>query len=39
MESQAVLDSIEENYFHGDFETGKKQWKRCIRFQGDGGQN
>jgi hypothetical protein len=22
-ESQAVLDSIKENYFHGDFETWK----------------
>jgi hypothetical protein len=43
-ESQAVLDSIKENDFHGAFEAWKKQWERCIRSQGDnferdGGQN
>jgi hypothetical protein len=35
MESQAVLDSIKENYFHSDFEAWEKQWDRCIRSQGD----
>jgi hypothetical protein len=34
-ESQAVLDNIVENYFHGAFEAWKKRWDRCIRFQGD----
>jgi hypothetical protein len=43
-ESQAVLDSIKENYFHGAYEAWKKQWDHCIRsqgdyFQGDGSQN
>jgi hypothetical protein len=43
-ESQAVLDSIKENDFHGAFEAWKKQWDRCIRsqgeyFEGDGSQN
>jgi hypothetical protein len=43
-ESQAVLDSIKENYFHGAFEAWKKQWDRCIcsqgdYFEGDGSQN
>jgi hypothetical protein len=32
-ESQAVLDSIKENYFHGAFEAWKKLWDRCS--QGD----
>jgi hypothetical protein len=27
-ESQAVLDSIKENDFHGAFEVWKKQWDR-----------
>jgi hypothetical protein len=27
-ESQAVLDSIKENYFHGAFEAWKKGWDR-----------
>jgi hypothetical protein len=34
-ESQAVLDSIKENYFHGVFQAWKKRWDRCIRSQGD----
>jgi hypothetical protein len=34
-ESQAVLDSIEENDFHGAFEAWKKRWDRCIHSQGD----
>jgi hypothetical protein len=34
-ESQAVLDSIEENYFLGAFESWKKRWDRFIRSQGD----
>jgi hypothetical protein len=34
-ESQVVLDSIRENYFHGVFEVWKKQWDRSIRSQGD----
>jgi hypothetical protein len=34
-ESEAVLDSIKENYFHGAFEAWKKRWDRCIRSQGD----
>jgi hypothetical protein len=43
-ESQAVLDNIKENDFHGDFEARKKRWNRCIRsqgdyFEGDGSQN
>jgi hypothetical protein len=38
-ESQAVLDSIKENYFHGALEAWKKRWDRCIRSQGDGSQN
>jgi hypothetical protein len=41
MTSQAVLNSIKENYFHAAFETWKEQWDRCIRsqrdyFEGDG---
>jgi hypothetical protein len=43
-ESQAVLDSNEENDFHGAFEVWNKQWDHCIRsqgdyFEGDGSQN
>jgi hypothetical protein len=43
-ESQATLDSIKENYFHGAFEAWEKRWDRCIRsqgdyFEGDGSQN
>jgi hypothetical protein len=34
-ESQAVLESIKENDFHGAFEAWKKRWDRCIRTQGD----
>jgi hypothetical protein len=34
-ESQAVLDSIKENYFHDAFEAWKKRWDRCIRSKGD----
>jgi hypothetical protein len=34
-ESQAVLDSSKENYFHSAFEAWKKQWDFCIRSQGD----
>jgi transposase len=34
-ESQAVLDSIKENDFHGAFEVCKKRRDRCIRSQGD----
>jgi hypothetical protein len=35
-ESQAVLDIIKENYFHGAFEARKKKrWDRCIRSQGE----
>jgi hypothetical protein len=34
-ESQAVLDSIKENDFHGAFEVWKKQWDHCICSQGD----
>jgi hypothetical protein len=34
-ESQAVLNSIKENYFRGTFEAWKKCWKRCIRSKGD----
>jgi hypothetical protein len=44
MESQAVLDSIKGNYFHGVSEAWKKRWDSYIRSQGDyfeedGGQN
>jgi hypothetical protein len=43
-ESQAVLDSIKENYFHGTFDEWKQRLDRCIRsqgdyFEGDGSQN
>jgi hypothetical protein len=43
-ESQAVLDSIKENNFHGNFKAWKKWWDRCIcsqrdYFEGDGSQN
>jgi hypothetical protein len=34
-ESQAVLNSIKENDFHGAFEEWKKRWDRYIRSQGD----
>jgi hypothetical protein len=34
-ESQAILDSIKENDFHGAFEAWEKQWDRCICAQGD----
>jgi hypothetical protein len=34
-ESQLVLDSIMENYFHCAFEAWKKWLNRCICFQGD----
>jgi hypothetical protein len=34
-ESQAVLNSIKENYFHSAFEAWKKRWDRCIHSQGD----
>jgi hypothetical protein len=34
-ESQAVLDSIEENGFHGALEAWTKRWDRCTRPQGD----
>jgi hypothetical protein len=34
-ESQAVLDSIKENYFRCAFEAWKKLWDRCIHSQGD----
>jgi hypothetical protein len=34
-ESQAVLDSIKENDFHGAFEAWKKRWDCCIHSQGD----
>jgi hypothetical protein len=34
-ESQAVLDSVKENDFHGTSEAWKKQWDRCIHSQGD----
>jgi transposase len=36
-ESQAVLNSIKENYFHGSFKAKKKNkkgWNHCIRSQG-----
>jgi hypothetical protein len=43
-ESQAVLDSIKENNFHGAFEAWKRRWDRRMRskgdnFEGDGSQN
>jgi hypothetical protein len=45
-ESQAVLNSIKENDFHGAFEAwgGKKKWYRRVHsqgdyFKGDGSQN
>jgi hypothetical protein len=43
-ESQAVLDSIKENGFHGAFEAWKNQCDRSIRshgdcFEGDGRKN
>jgi histone-lysine N-methyltransferase SETMAR len=43
-ESQAVLNSIKENDFHGGLEAWKKRWDHCIRsqgdyFEGDGNQN
>jgi hypothetical protein len=43
-ESQAVLDSIQGNDFHGAFEAWRKRWDRCIcsqedYFEGDGSQN
>jgi hypothetical protein len=34
-ESQAVLDSIKKNDFHGALEAWEKLWDRCIRSQGD----
>jgi hypothetical protein len=34
-ESQAVLDSVKENYFQSAFEGWEKQWDRCILSQGD----
>jgi hypothetical protein len=34
-ESQAVLDSIKENDFHGAFEGWEKRWDCCIHSQGD----
>jgi hypothetical protein len=34
-ELQAVLDSIEENDFHGALEVWKKLQNHCVRFQGD----
>jgi hypothetical protein len=42
--SQAVLNSIKENEFHGAFEAWKKWWGFCIHsqgdyFEGDGSQN
>jgi histone-lysine N-methyltransferase SETMAR len=43
-ESQAVLNSIKENYFHGAFEAWRKLWDRYVCSQGyncegDGSQN
>jgi transposase len=43
-EPQAVLDSIQDNDFHGAFEAWKKRWDCCIcsqgdYFEGDGSQN
>jgi hypothetical protein len=34
-ESQAVLDSIKENNFHGAFEAWRNRWDRCMCSQGD----
>jgi hypothetical protein len=34
-ESQAALDSIKGNDFHGAFEAWKKRWDRCVRSKGD----
>jgi hypothetical protein len=34
-ESQAVLNSIMENDFHGAFEVRKIGWDRCIHSEGD----
>jgi hypothetical protein len=34
-ELQAVLNSIKESDFHGEFEAWKKRWDCCIRSQGD----
>jgi hypothetical protein len=34
-ESQAVLDSIQDNDFHRAFEAWKKRWDRRLCFQGD----
>jgi histone-lysine N-methyltransferase SETMAR len=34
-ESQAVLDSIKENYFHDAFDAWKRRWDCCICSQGD----
>jgi histone-lysine N-methyltransferase SETMAR len=33
-ESQAVLNSNMENYFHDAFEAWKKRWDQCIHSQG-----
>jgi hypothetical protein len=43
-ESQAILNSIKENNFHGAFEVWENQWDCCIHshgdyFEGDGSQN
>jgi hypothetical protein len=43
-ESQAKLDSIQENDFNGVSEAWKKQWDHCIcsqgeYFEGHGSQN
>jgi transposase len=42
--SQAVLDSIQDNDFHGTFQAWRKRWDCCIcsqgdYFEGDGIQN
>jgi hypothetical protein len=42
--SQAMLDIIKENDFHGAFAPWKRKWDRCVRsqgdyFEGDGSQN
>jgi hypothetical protein len=34
-ESQAVLDSFQDNDFHDAFDAWKKRWDRCICSQGD----
>jgi hypothetical protein len=34
-ESQAVLDGIKENDFHGALEVWKNRWDHCMRSQGD----